>query len=127
MISVGLKLLFVRHIPESGIAVEAEPVKSQEPVLNEFVSVEESLLTKSKEPIWALTNDATFDWGLNDVDMLGLWPLVLAQSLIASVLKDAFEKLISACEFEYTTDELDSISISILMISRVSSAWLMIH
>ena len=50
MIPVGQILLFVRHIPaEAGVAVEAEPAKSQEPVPNKSVSVEESLLMESRE------------------------------------------------------------------------------
>ncbi len=57
--------------------------------------------------------------------MLELRLSMLVQSLITSILKDAFEKLISAYEFKYTTNELDNMLISILMISRVFSAWLM--
>ena len=49
MIPVGQILLFVRHIPEAGVAVEAEPAKSQKPVPNKSVSVEESLLMESRE------------------------------------------------------------------------------
>ena len=60
MIPVGQILLFVRHIPKAEIAVEAEPVKSQESVFNKLVNVEESLLIKSGESTRALTDDATF-------------------------------------------------------------------
>ena len=121
-LSIAQRLLFDYFKFDNWLVVEVKSIKSRESNQDESVNIEKF--------IWVSTNDfVTDDWVIANVSSIWSSNLlnkiaVIAFSKVAlkSVLKDVSALLIDACALTLTLVEFYDISISMLIISRISFA-----